>query len=89
MYTTYTKHKIPRAPHALPYSLTGASHQIYINKITQLRKKQVNSPNNLTRNTGCTDMYSKMKQDLKYTEFPPFKMMYQFWEFKSEALTSC
>ena len=51
--------------------------------------KQVNSPNNLTRNTGCTDMYSNMKQDLKYTEFPPFKMMYQFWEFKSEALTSC
>ena len=34
-------------------------------------------------------MYSKMKQDLKYTEFPLFKMMYQFWEFKSEALTSC
>ena len=47
-----------------------------VNKITQLRKKQVNSPNNLTRNTGCTDMYSKMKQDLKYTEFSPFKMMY-------------
>ena len=34
-------------------------------------------------------MYSKMKQDLKYTEFHLFKMMYQFWEFKSEALTSC
>ena len=47
-----------------------------VNEITQLRKKQVNSPNNLTRNTGCTDMYSKMKQDLKYTEFPLFKMMY-------------
>ena len=47
-----------------------------VNETTQPRKKKVNSSNNITINTGCTDVCSKMKQYFKYAKFLLFKMVY-------------